>query len=107
MFQEEMNKIREAENEADRRLASCEATVNKMKEELKERNCVSREEAKKTAIRLKDEAKKEAEEKANALKAETAKTIALEAEKIRVEAEKRLDAAISFIAEGVRKYGSR
>ena len=107
MFQEEMNKIREAECEADRRLASCEASINKMKEDLKERNRVSREEAKKTAARLKDERKKEAEQKASLLKEQSATKVAMEAEQIRAEAEKRLDAAIAFIAEGVKRYGSR
>ena len=47
MFQEEMNKSREAENEADRRLVECEATVRKMYEDAEARRLASLEDAKK------------------------------------------------------------
>ena len=62
MFQEEMNKIREAENEADRRLAECEATVKKMKEEAQACDRASLENAKKAAAHVRDEKKAEAVE---------------------------------------------
>ncbi|MBR6794923.1 MAG: hypothetical protein IKM52_02305 [Clostridia bacterium] len=107
MFQEEMNKIREAENEADRRLAECEATVKKMKEEAQVCDRASLENAKKAAAHVRDEMKAEAEKKAEALKAEAAEKASLEAEKIRAEAETRLTAAASLIVEGVKKHGSR
>ena len=107
MFQEEMDKIREAENEADRRLAECEATVRKMKEEAEEQNRASFDGVKTQAARLRDEKRAAAEKQADALKKEAAEKAAEEAEKIRLDAETRLSDAVSLITEGVKKHGSR
>ena len=106
MFQEEMNKIRKAENEADRRLADCEKTVKRMQQEADTRNRASLEDAKTKALRLREEKKTEAEQKANAVKEEASRQTELEAEKIRADAESHLDQAVSLIVEGVKKHGS-
>ena len=107
MFQEEMNKIREAENEADRRLAECEATVKKMNEDAEARNRALLEAAKKTALQVRSEKKTEAEKQADALKEEAARKACFEAEKICADTEMRLKQAVSLIVEGVKEHGSR
>ena len=107
MFREELDKIRVAENEADRRLAETERTVKKMKEEAEMRNRESLEEAKKTAAQIREKEKAEAEEKAAAFKEEAARKVSLEVENIQADAEKRMSDALLLIMEGVKKHGSR
>ena len=107
MFQEEMNKIREAENEADRRLVECEATVRKMYEEAEARRLASLEDAKKAAARVREAQKAEAEEKADTLKKAAEKQALIDSKAIRFEAEKRLEEAVLLIVEGVKQHGSR
>lgn len=107
MFQEEMNKIREAELEADRRRDKSQATVRAMKEEAEMRHKASLEEAKKTATRIREDRRAEAEQKASHLKDDAARQAEAEAQKLRADAETRLKEAVILITEGVGRHGSR
>ena len=107
MFQEEMNKIRASENEADRRRAVCDAKIKEMSADTDARRRISLEEAKKTAARMREEKKADAEKKAAALKEKASLDAKATAEKICADAESRIKSAVALITEGVEKYGSR
>ena len=107
MFQEEMNKIRASECEADRRRAECEAKIKEMNLDAESCRRASLEEAKKTAARTREEKKADAEKKAAALKEKASNEAAETAREICADAEKRMKSALALIMEGVEKYGSR